>query len=87
MYKSQIFDGKISQNFVFRLKVDKFLITKMNFINRKNYLKYKIFASEVFQKIEFLFKKKIHIFYNVLGLIQPKRCLQSSFNIFFRLDI
>ena len=45
--KSKIFDGKISENFVSRLKVDKFLITKTNFINRKNYMKYKIFAFEI----------------------------------------
>ena len=57
--KVKIFDGKISENFVSRLKVDKFLITKTNFINRKNYMKYKIFAFEVsFKKMHFYSRKK-----------------------------
>ena len=58
--KSKIFDGKISENFVSRLKVDKFLITKMYFINRKNYMKYNIFEVEVSKKCIFIQEKNLY---------------------------
>ena len=59
------------------------MITKMNFINRKNYMKYDIFEFEVGVSKKCIYiQEKTHIFYNLLGFKKSRRCLQSSFGIF-----